>query len=95
MADPFLECQRELLESQRGVITRRQALAAGMTGKAIVVRLRSERWQRLQTGVYATFTGEPSREALLWAAILRAGPRAVLSHQTAAELYGLLDAPVS
>jgi putative AbiEi antitoxin of type IV toxin-antitoxin system len=94
MADPFLERQRELLGLQRGVITRRQALAAGLTEKAIVVRLKSERWQRLQPGVYATFSGEPPRAAMLWAAVLRAGPGAVLSHHTAAELYGLLDAPV-
>ena len=43
----------------------------------------------LQRGVYATFSGKPSREAELWAAVLRVGPEAVLSHQTAAELDGL------
>ena len=93
MADPFLDCQHELLALQRGVISRRQALAAGLTSKAIMVRLEKGRWQRLQTGVYATFSGEPPRAALLWAAVLRAGPDAVLSHHTAAELYGLLDSP--
>jgi very-short-patch-repair endonuclease len=36
--------------------------------------------------VYTTFTGEPSWEARLWAALCRAGPEAVLSHYTAAEL---------
>jgi hypothetical protein len=30
---------------------------------------------------------------MLWAALLRAGPYAVLSHQTAAERHGLLDEP--
>jgi hypothetical protein len=49
------------------------------------------RWQRLQLGVYASFTGEPPREAALWAAVLRAGPHSILSHETAAELDGLLD----
>lgn len=44
MADQFLECQRDLLRLQRGVITRRQV---GLTEKAIVVRLQSGRWQRL------------------------------------------------
>jgi hypothetical protein len=48
-------------------------------------------WQRLQFGVYAAFTGEPPREALLWGAVLRAGPLSILSHETAAELDGLLD----
>jgi very-short-patch-repair endonuclease len=44
-------------------------------------------------GVYATFTGDLGREALLWAAVLRAGVGAALSHQTAAELIGLTDTP--
>jgi Transcriptional regulator, AbiEi antitoxin len=73
MADQFLECQRDLLRLQRGVITRRQALAAGLAEKAIVVRLQSGHWQRLQTGVYAVSSGEPPRPAILWAAVLRAG----------------------
>jgi hypothetical protein len=55
--------------------------------------LESGRWQRLHTGVYAVFTGLPGRQAMLWAAVLRAGPGAALSYQTAAELDGLLDHP--
>jgi hypothetical protein len=93
MEDDVLAGARELLRRQRGVLTRAQALDAGLTGKAIVVKLRSGRWQRLHTGVYATFSGEPPRYAQLWAAVLRAGCGAVLSHQTAAELYGLLAVP--
>jgi hypothetical protein len=56
-------------------------------------RVRSGRWQQIQRGVYATFSGEPLRETVLWAALLRAGPDAVLSHQTAAERHGLIDEP--
>jgi very-short-patch-repair endonuclease len=51
--------------------------------------LRTGRWQRLQQGVYAVFTGEPRHEARLWAVVLRAGPDAALSHGTAAALSGL------
>ena len=58
-------------------------------------RVRAADWQRIQRGVYATFSGELTREAQLWAALLRAGPEAVLSHQTAAELYGLTKQPSS
>jgi hypothetical protein len=54
---------------------------------------RSGRWRRLHFGVYAAFTGQPPRPAVLWAAVLRAGPRAILSHETAAELDGLVDKP--
>ena len=81
----------ELTETQRGVISRKQALACGLTPAAIDWLIRSERWQHLRRGVYSAFTGEPSREAVLWAALQRAGAEAVLSHQTAAELFKITD----
>ena len=61
----------------------------------IKFRIRSNRWQQLHPGVYATFTGIPGRGAWLWAALLAAGPGGVLSYQTAAELHGLSDKPTS
>jgi hypothetical protein len=73
---------------QQGVIGRGQALEAGLAPDSIETLLRSGRWQRLYRGVYATFTGTPSHEAMLWAVLVRAGPGAALSHETAAELYG-------
>jgi very-short-patch-repair endonuclease len=82
----------QLIESQRGVLARRQALEAGLEWTTIRSLLRSGRWTPLQRGVYATFTGEPAWQARLWAAVLRAGPEAALSHQTAAELDGLTSA---
>ena len=65
-----------------------------MTRKQVEARLRSGRWQRLHPGVYATFSGDPRRPAVLWAALLRGGGEAVLSHHTAAELHGLPRHPV-
>jgi hypothetical protein len=88
-AEPRRMHSGELLERQAGVLSRQQALAAGLALTVIDNRLRSGRWQRLQHGVYATFTGTPTRAAVLWAALLRAGPAAALSHRTAAELHGL------
>ena len=87
------EALQELAESQRWVITRQQALAAGLTRSAIHARVSGGRWQRIYPGVLATFSGEPGRAALLWAAVLRAGPEAAPSHQTAAELHGLTRKP--
>ena len=58
-------------------------------------RLRSGRWQLVHEGVYATFTGPLLREARLWAAIRRVGEAAMLSHETAAEVHGLIDRPAS
>jgi hypothetical protein len=82
---------RELVGLQCGVIGRQQALCSGLRPDTIETLLRTGRWQRMRRGVYATFTGDPCREAQMWAALLRAGPNAVLSHQTAAELFGLVD----
>jgi hypothetical protein len=84
---------RDAAELQRGVISREQAILGGLSPDTIGWRLDSGRWQRLERGVYAVFTGEPPREATLWAMVHRAGPGAVLSHQTAAELYKLTDDP--
>jgi predicted transcriptional regulator of viral defense system len=79
------------LGNQAKVTSRRQALDAGWSPKAIEWRLHSGRWLRLRRGAYATFTGDTPRKARLWAAVLRAGPGAVLSHETAAEVHGFAD----
>lgn len=79
---------------QAGAISRRQLLDAGLGRQLIKRRIERGRWQQLYRGVYAVFTGPPGRETWLWAAVLRAGDGAVLSHQTAAELHGLIDSPV-
>jgi hypothetical protein len=84
---------RQLGEQQCGVVSRRQALGAGLTRSAIAARLDHGRWQQLHRGIYAMFSGEPIREAVLWAAVLDAGGGALVSHQTAAEVCGLADAP--
>jgi hypothetical protein len=83
----------ELAHRQAGAISRRQLLAAGLTAQVIDTRVERRRWQVLHRGVYAVFSGPPSRATQLWAAVLRAGEGAVLSHQTAAELHGLIDSP--
>jgi hypothetical protein len=81
------------LPAQAAAIARGQSQLVGIDPDTMRNRVRSGRWQRLQRGVYATFSGEPLRETVLWAALLRAGPEAVLSHQTAAERHGLIDEP--
>lgn len=86
---------QELAERQRGVVSRSQALSAGMSVDLIKSRLASQRWQRMYVGVYATFTGSPDRDAVLSAAVLRVGHGAMLSHQSAAELDKLIDKPAS
>jgi hypothetical protein len=85
---------RSQLQAQSGVVSRQQAREAGWPGRTIDGRLRSRTWQRLEWGAYATFTGYLSREAQLWAAVLRVGSGAALSHETAAEVHGLIDKPI-
>jgi hypothetical protein len=80
---------RDLLAEQCGVLSRRQALRLGFSEDMIGWRLRIRSWQQLHPGVYAVFTGEPPRAAVLWAAVLRSGPGTVLSHYSAAELHQL------
>lgn len=86
---------RYLAQRQSGVVSRSQAMRAGLSPGMIKFRVRSGRWRQLHPGVYATFTGPPGRGARLWAAVLSAGPGAMLSYQTAAELQGLADKPVN
>ena len=83
----------ETAHRQAGAISRPQLLDDGLSSQLIKRRLERGRWQQLHWGVYAVFTGPPPRAAWLWAAVLRAGDGAVLSHQTAAELHGLIDSP--
>src|SRR5262245_36980743 len=82
---------RDLAELQSGVISRQQALSSGMGKDLIAARLHQGRWQRLHTGVYALHSGRVDRQATLWAAVLRSGSGAALSHHTAAELDRLAD----
>lgn len=82
---------RHFLRGQEGVLNVCQADLVGVSSESIKNQLRHGRWQRLHRGVYATFSGTPTRHAELWAALLRAGHGAALSHHSAAELYGLLD----
>lgn len=82
---------QRLLNLQRGVIASWQADQAGIAPSRMRSLVRSGRWQQLHFGVYATFTGKPPPDARLWAAVLRAGPQSILSHETAGEASGLLD----
>jgi Transcriptional regulator, AbiEi antitoxin len=93
MAERWSAEFHELAARQSGVVAARQLTQAGVTKSAINSKIRTGRWRRMHRGVYATFSGEPTRLAQLWAAVLCAGPGAMLSHQSAAELARLADRP--
>jgi very-short-patch-repair endonuclease len=78
-----------LAESQHGVVSRAQLVAAGATEKAIAVRIRSGRLVRLHRGVYAVGHRQLRRQGWWRAAVLAVGSDAVLSHRDAAALHGI------
>lgn len=71
------------------VISRRQALARGMTPAKIRHRLRTKQWQRIFPGAYATYSGEISWRHRARAATLARGSGAVVSLHCALHLWGL------
>lgn len=73
------------LRDQHGLVDTEQLAMLGVTPAMVTANLEACRWQRVLPRVYATFTGPLTRPARITAALLYAGPRAVLSHQTAAE----------
>src|SRR5665811_910188 len=76
-------------DRQYGVVTRRQLLEAGLGREMIRRRLQTARLHRLHAGVYAAGHRVLPREGRWMAAVLAAGDDAVLSHRSAAALWGL------
>jgi hypothetical protein len=82
-----------LASEQRGLVTRAQCLDAGLSRKAVEVRLANGRWRRIQHGVYLTTPGRDDWWTFATAAQLACGPDAAWSHQTAAFVWGLVHSP--
>jgi hypothetical protein len=82
-----------LLRHQSGLVTRQQALAAGLSAADVDDRLRRRRWRPVQPRVYLDADHHLDTEARFRAALLWAGPGAVLSGTAAAWWHGLLDRP--
>lgn len=83
----------DLIAAQNGVVSRAQALGAGLTPARLRWLVGSGRWQPVHAHTFATFTGPLPFAAQVWAAILRVGDGAVAGHRTAAYLEGLCDEP--
>jgi len=82
---------RLIVAEQADVVSRQQLLRAGGSSNTITANVKRGVWQPVHPGVYRTVTGDVSWEARLWAAVLYAGPGALLSHETAAEVLGLTN----
>jgi very-short-patch-repair endonuclease len=78
-----------LARRQHGVASRAQLTALGLGEDAIDDRLSTGRLHRLHRGVYAVGPIGVSREGRWMAAVLAGGAGAVLSHRSAAALWGV------
>lgn len=75
---------------QDNVLTIEQLLEAGLGRGAIEHRVEAGMMQRLHRGVYLLGAAPPTLMARARAAVFACGDGAVLSHRSAAEVYGLL-----
>ena len=88
LRDARLRCERHA-SNNHGVISRAEALALGMTGRTVDLRLAEGAWIRVLPGVFRVAAFPVTWRGKLHAALLWAGPDAFASHESAAALYGL------
>lgn len=84
-----MEAWQRIGARQEGIVSRSQLRDAGVTASAVRARVRAQRWALITPTVIATFTGSLTRRQLMWAAVLHAGPGALIGGLSAAELAGL------
>ena len=87
MINPALQ---RLATEQHGILTRSQLLQAGVGPRTVDHWIKTGRLIVLHRGVFALGHLPPSPHARTMAAVLACGPGAVLSHRSAAKLYGLI-----
>jgi predicted transcriptional regulator of viral defense system len=80
-----------ICQLQHGVITLDQLEARGLTVQAVHERLLVGRLHRIHQRVYSLTPGVMTQRAEFMAAVLACGPEAVLSHRSAAYLWGLVE----
>src|SRR3954453_21820386 len=71
-----------------GVLSFDEVLACGLSPRGVVTRCRNGRLHRLYRGVYAVGHGNPPLQGRFLAAVKACGPHAVVSHFSAAALWG-------
>jgi len=78
-----------IAREQHGLVARRQLLAIGFSGRAVERRIERGVLHPVHRGVYALGFRLRSKEARWMAAVLACDRDAVLSHRSAARLWGL------
>lgn len=92
MGEPY--ALQELIQRQDSVVTRAQALQAGLTRHAVSHRLNDAgRWRLLLPGVYLTLPSVPTPSQRETAVLLYAGPSAVITGVAALRFYDFRQVP--
>jgi very-short-patch-repair endonuclease len=91
-AQPMASEAWTLAARQHDVVTRRQLLELGYSPAAIKHRVATGRLHRIWDGVYAVGRPRLGTHGIWMAAVLACGPNAVLSHMSAAALWGIRSA---
>jgi very-short-patch-repair endonuclease len=81
----------ELAAEQWGVVTLQELLRCGVTGREVEGRVRKGHLHRVHRAVYAVGHPNLPLQGRFLAATKACGPTAVLSHYSAATLWGLVD----
>lgn len=81
---------RRLATGQHGIVARRQLLATGMSVGEIRGRVERGALKPLHRGVYTVGHDQLTQEGRWMAAVLASGERAVLSHRSAGQLWGIV-----
>lgn len=76
---------------QYGIITRQQALQAGLTARRLERFVTGSRWRLVLPGIYAQATASTSLQQRAIAAVMWAGPSAAASFETACALRHFAD----
>jgi predicted transcriptional regulator of viral defense system/very-short-patch-repair endonuclease len=76
---------------QHGLVATWQLTRLGVSRNSVRNRVRKGQLQRLHRGVYAVGHGSITRLGRWMAGVLACGAEAVLSHRSAARLWGLID----
>jgi len=85
----------ELARRQDGLITRSQAIAAGLTSTQVNGHLRTGRWVRVLPAVYSTHRAAIGPIPFIRAVSLWAGPHSVIEGAAALIWQGRFDRPLS
>jgi very-short-patch-repair endonuclease len=81
----------ELATDQHGIVSLSQLRGLGFSESAVHKRIAAGRLHQLHQGVYAVGHAAATPERRFLAAVIACGPRALLSHRSAAALWGLRE----